>query len=143
MHRLTGSGKVEYKAETLEQLFIRSGVMSDDICQINYVDQDRVARARERMHDDRTIAELAEIFKVLGEPTRIRILQALAGEELCVCDLAAVVKTTPSAISHQLRLLRTARLVTSRKDGKMVYYALDDAHVRNLFEEGIRHVKEV
>jgi DNA-binding transcriptional ArsR family regulator len=116
--------------------------MPDDICQINYVDQDRVARARGRMPDERTIAELAGIFKVLGEPTRIRILQALAGEELCVCDLAAVVETTASAISHQLRLLRAARLVTSRKDGKMVYYALDDAHVRTLFEEGIRHVQE-
>jgi DNA-binding transcriptional ArsR family regulator len=116
--------------------------MTDDICQINYVDQDRVARARLRMHDDRTIAELAEIFKVLCEPTRIRILQALAEEELCVCDLAAVVDTTASAISHQLRLLRAARLVTSRKDGKMVYYALDDVHVLTLFEEGIRHVQE-
>lgn len=94
------------------------------------------------MPDERTIAELAEIFKVLGEPTRIRILQALADEELCVCDLAAVVETTPSAISHQLRLLRTAKLVRSRKDGKMVYYALDDAHVRNLFEEGLRHLRE-
>lgn len=114
----------------------------NDICEIHYVDQDRVARARKRMHDERTVTELAEIFKVLGEPTRIRILQALADEELCVCDLAALGETTPSAISHQLRILRTARLVRSRKEGKMVYYALDDAHVRNLFEEGIRHLRE-
>lgn len=94
------------------------------------------------MHDARTIAELAEIFKVLSEPTRVRILQALSTEELCVCDIAAVVETTTSAISHQLRILRTTRLVKSRKDGKMVYYSLDDDHVRNLFEEGIRHLKE-
>jgi DNA-binding transcriptional ArsR family regulator len=94
------------------------------------------------MHDERTLAELAEIFKVLSEPTRIRILQALFDEELCVCDLAAVVETTSSAISHQLRILRTARLVKSRKDGKMVYYSLDDGHVRSLFEEGIRHVTD-
>jgi DNA-binding transcriptional ArsR family regulator len=94
------------------------------------------------MHDERTIAELAEIFKVLSEPTRVRILQALSEEELCVCDIAAVVETTSSAISHQLRILRSARLVKSRKDGKMVYYSLDDEHVRNLFEEGIRHLKE-
>lgn len=94
------------------------------------------------MHDARTIAELAEIFKVLSEPTRVRILQALSIEELCVCDIAAVVETTTSAISHQLRILRTTRLVKSRKDGKMVYYSLDDDHVRNLFEEGIRHLKE-
>lgn len=116
--------------------------MSKDICLINYVDQDRVARSRARMHDERTIAELAEIFKVLSESTRVRILQALSEEELCVCDIAAVVETTSSAISHQLRILRSARLVKSRKDGKMVYYSLDDEHVRNLFEEGIRHLKE-
>ena len=94
------------------------------------------------MLDERTIVDLAEIFKVLSEPTRVRILQALSEEELCVCDIAAVVETTPSAISHQLRILRTNRLVKSRKDGKMVYYSLDDEHVRNLFEEGIRHLKE-
>ncbi|MDK9708317.1 MAG: metalloregulator ArsR/SmtB family transcription factor [Desulforhopalus sp.] len=116
--------------------------MQKDICQIDHVDQDRVARAQARMHDARTIAELAEIFKVLSEPTRVRILQALSTEELCVCDIAAVVETTTSAISHQLRILRTTRLVKSRKDGKMVYYSLDDDHVRNLFEEGIRHLKE-
>lgn len=116
--------------------------MSKDICQINYVDQDRVSRSRARMHSERTIAELAEIFKVLSEPTRVRILQALSAEELCVCDIAAVVETTSSAISHQLRILRSARLVKSRKDGKMVYYSLDDEHVRNLFEEGIRHLQD-
>lgn len=116
--------------------------MSKDICQIIYVDQERVARSRARMHEERTIVALAEIFKVLSEPTRVRILQALAEEELCVCDIAAVVQTTPSAISHQLRILRTARLVRARKDGKMVYYSLDDEHVRNLFEEGLRHLEE-
>ena len=116
--------------------------MSKDICEIYCVDEDRVARARGRMPDERTIAELAGIFKVLSEPTRVRILQALGKEELCVCDLAAVVGTTASAISHQLRLLRTARLVKARKEGKMVYYALDDGHVRRLFAEGLRHVEE-
>ena len=115
--------------------------MSRDICQIYYVDQDRVDRVRERMPDEDTIAELAEVFKVLSEPTRVRILQALSNEELCVCDIAAVAGMTSSAISHQLRILRTARLVKSRKDGKMVYYSLDDEHVHNLFEEGIRHLE--
>lgn len=116
--------------------------MSKDICQINYVDQERVARARKRMRDERTIVNLAEIFKVLSEPTRVSILHALSEEELCVCDISAVVQISSSAISHQLRILRTARLVKSRKDGKMVYYSLDDEHVRNLFEEGIRHLEE-
>lgn len=115
---------------------------NEDVCQINYVDQERVARARARIHDERTVFELAEFFKVLGEPTRVRILQALADEELCVCDIAAVVGGTPSAVSHQLRILRTARLIRFRKDGKMAYYALDDAHVRNLFEEALRHLQE-
>ena len=116
--------------------------MSKDICQISYMDDERVARARARMHDEQTIVELAETFKVLSDPTRVRILHALAEEELCVCDIAAVVEATQSAISHQLRILRAARLVKSRKDGKMVYCSLDDEHVRNLFEEGIRHLKE-
>ncbi len=116
--------------------------MSNDICQLYYVDQQRVARARERMRDDRTIVALAETFKVLAEPTRVRILHAIAEEELCVCDIAAVVNATQSAISHQLRILRSARLVKSRKAGKMVYYSLDDDHVRHLFEEGIRHLEE-
>lgn len=116
--------------------------MSKDICQINYVDDEQVTRARARMHDEQTIVELAETFKVLSEPTRVRILHALAEEELCVCDIAAVVEMSSSAVSHQLRILRTARLVRSRKDGKMVYYSLDDEHVRNLFEEGIRHLEE-
>jgi len=116
--------------------------MSKDICQISYVDVERVSRARARMHDEQTIVQLAETFKVLSEPTRLRILHALAEEELCVCDIAAVVQGTQSAISHQLRLLRGARLVKNRKDGKMVYYSLDDEHVRNLFEEGIRHLEE-
>lgn len=115
--------------------------MSDDICQFYYVDEERVERARARMHDTRTIVDLAETFKVLAEPTRVRILHAISEEELCVCDIAAVVNATQSAISHQLRILRSARLVKSRKDGKMVYYSLDDDHVRNLFQEGIRHLK--
>ncbi|VAW36868.1 Cadmium efflux system accessory protein [hydrothermal vent metagenome] len=116
-------------------------IMSRDICQIYYVDQDRVARAKNRMCDERTIAELAEIFKVLSAPTRVLILQALSSEELCVCDIAAVAGMSSSAISHQLRILRSARLVKLRKDGKMAYYSLDDEHIHNLFEEGVRHLK--
>jgi DNA-binding transcriptional ArsR family regulator len=115
---------------------------TEDACEISYVDQERVARAKARMHSERTFLRLAEIFKVLGEPSRVRILQALSDEELCVCDIAAVVGGTPSAVSHQLRILRTAELIRSRKEGKMVYYALDDVHVRNLFEEGLRHLEE-
>jgi DNA-binding transcriptional ArsR family regulator len=116
--------------------------MPEDICQINFIDKEKVAKAKAHMPTERISVELAETFKVLSEPTRVRILQALAEEELCVCDIAAVLEGTSSAISHQLRILRSARLVRSRKDGKMVYYSLDDEHVRNLFEEGIKHLEE-
>lgn len=89
-----------------------------------------------------SVLELAEIFRLLGDPTRLRLLEALSGEELCVCDLAALIAMTSSAVSHQLRLLRTAGLVRYRKQGKMVYYALNDAHVQDLFETGFKHVAE-
>ena len=89
-----------------------------------------------------TVDALAEIFKVLGDPTRVRILDALSTAELCVGDLAERVGLTESAVSHQLRLLRTARVVRSRRAGRMVYYALDDRHVVTLFRQGLRHVQE-
>jgi DNA-binding transcriptional ArsR family regulator len=79
---------------------------------------------------------------VLGEVTRVRILQALAVEELCVCDLALLLDLSQSAVSHQLRLLRSADLVRSRRQGKIVYYALDDEHVKILFAQGLKHVQE-
>ena len=87
-------------------------------------------------------AGLAGIFKVLGDVTRVRILKALSIEELCVCDLTAVLGLTQSAVSHQLRLLRVARLVKYRKDGKAVYYSLDDDHVKTLFDQGLEHVQQ-
>jgi DNA-binding transcriptional ArsR family regulator len=113
-----------------------------DLCQINYVDEERIERAKKNMKPDRLLFELAETFKVLGDPTRVRILHALSMEELCVCDIAALINGSQSAISHQLRLLRAAKLVRFRREGKMVYYSLDDDHIRNLFEEGMRHVEE-
>jgi DNA-binding transcriptional ArsR family regulator len=113
-----------------------------DVCQVMVVDQGSVERAQNNMRSDKTLYELAETFKVLGDATRVRILHALSLEELCVCDIATLVNASQSAISHQLRLLRTAKLVKFRKEGKMAYYSLDDDHIRNLFEEGIRHVDE-
>jgi DNA-binding transcriptional ArsR family regulator len=114
----------------------------NDVCQINFVDQERVARAIENMTPDKTLSEVANTFKVLGDATRVRILHALSIEELCVCDIAALINATQSATSHQLRLLRAAKLVKFRKDGKMAYYSLDDDHIRSLFEEGVRHVED-
>lgn len=88
------------------------------------------------------VAALADTFRVLGDVTRVRILLALSLRELCVCDLAELFGLTSSAVSHQLRLLRAHRLVKPRREGKLVYYSLDDDHVRSLFDEGLRHVEE-
>jgi ArsR family transcriptional regulator, lead/cadmium/zinc/bismuth-responsive transcriptional repressor len=85
---------------------------------------------------------LTEIFRVLGDPTRVRILDALATNELCVGDLAHRLGVSESAVSHQLRLLRSSRIVRSRREGRMIFYALDDRHVLALFRQGLRHVQE-
>ena len=92
--------------------------------------------------DPRDVDALTEIFRVLGDPTRVRILDALSREELCVGDLAAQLGASESAVSHQLRLLRNTRVVRARRDGRMIYYALDDKHVLALFRQGLRHVQE-
>jgi len=110
-------------------------------CGTECVDGKRVQRALQAMPEDEMVNALAETFRMLGDPTRIRIIAALSRRELCVCDLAKVVGLTGSAVSHQLRLLRGQRLVKYRKDGKTAYYTLDDEHIRNLFGEGVRHVQ--
>lgn len=95
------------------------------------------------MPDERTISALSETFKAMSDPTRVRIITALLENELCVCDLALLLNLTSSAVSHQLRLLRSQRLVKYRKEGKAAYYSLDDKHINNLIAEGIRHVQDV
>jgi DNA-binding transcriptional ArsR family regulator len=92
--------------------------------------------------DPQSIEGLTEIFRVLGDPTRVRILDALSRAELCVGELAAQLGLTESAVSHQLRLLRNTRIVRTRRDGRMIFYALDDKHVLTLFRQGLRHVQE-
>ncbi|MDI9567331.1 MAG: metalloregulator ArsR/SmtB family transcription factor [Bacillota bacterium] len=100
-----------------------------------------VEHVREEMLDEQEINRLAETFKVLGDPTRIKILSALATEELCVCDLAAALEMSVSAISHQLRVLKGARLVKYRREGKNIFYSLDDDHVISLFRLALEHVR--
>lgn len=90
----------------------------------------------------RTVEALADTFRVLGDPTRVRILDALAGGELCVCDIAGLVGMSESAVSHQLRLLRGTRLVRPRRAGRQVFYSLDDQHIVGLFAQGLEHVQE-
>jgi DNA-binding transcriptional ArsR family regulator len=96
---------------------------------------------RPALSDDSAVA-LAETFKVLGDTTRVRILDALSRTELCVCDLARLVGLSESAVSHQLRLLRGTRLVRARRDGRQMFYTLDDQHIVGLFEQGLEHVEE-
>lgn len=112
-----------------------------DDCAVRLVDPDRVAAVRERMPDTDATERLARVFHVLGEPARVRIVTALleAGE-LCVCDLAATVGMTEAQTSQHLRVLRAERTVRNRRDGRMVYYALDDAHVRLLMDLALQHV---
>jgi DNA-binding transcriptional ArsR family regulator len=105
-----------------------------------YVHPDQVAVALEHLINDDEAMRLAETFKALSDPTRVRIIAALAHTELCVYDLTTVVGLTQSAVSHQLRLLRTLRLVKSRRDGRHIYYQLDDAHIHDLFHRGLDHV---
>ncbi len=102
----------------------------------------KIARIRRRLLDQDAGAALADTFKVLGDLTRVRILDALAQSELCVCDLADLVGLSESAVSHQLRLLRSMRVVRARRAGRMVFYALDDEHVIALFDQGLRHIEE-
>ena len=89
-----------------------------------------------------TVVALAETFRVLGDPTRVRILDALAGGELCVCDIASLVSISESAVSHQLRLLRGMRLVRPRRAGRLVYYTVDDQHIIELLRQALTHVEE-
>ena len=105
-----------------------------------YVHPDQVAVALEHLIDDDDATRLADTFKALSDPTRVRIIAALAHTELCVYDLTAVVGLTQSAVSHQLRLLRALRLVKSRREGRHIYYQLDDNHIHDLFHRGLDHV---
>ena len=102
-----------------------------------------VERVKKEILADEEIFDLAELFKVFGDSTRMKIINALMMEELCVCDIAEITNSTPSAISHQLRVLKQAKLVKYRKDGKSVYYSLDDQHVKEIFEKGHEHIEEV
>lgn len=107
------------------------------------IDPALVRKVRSRMKPDETMALLAETFRALGDPGRASILFALLQAELCVCDLAEIVGASESAVSHQLRILRSLRLVRHRRDGRQVYYSLADEHIRTLIADGLEHVEEL
>jgi DNA-binding transcriptional ArsR family regulator len=111
-------------------------------CENYVIHREAVNRVRAKMPLEESLYDLAELFKVFGDTTRIKILWALDEEEMCVCDIAALLNMTQSAISHQLRILKNARLVKYRREGKIVYYSLDDDHVRQIFDQGLIHINE-
>ncbi|WZL82629.1 metalloregulator ArsR/SmtB family transcription factor [Vallitaleaceae bacterium 9-2] len=113
-----------------------------ETCQCNVFHEDIIRSVHQKMPEDEQLYELADLFKVFGDSTRIKIIFALFTEEMCVCDIAALLGMSQSAISHQLRVLKQARLVKYRKEGKVVYYALDDDHIKNIFDQGLNHIME-
>ena len=113
---------------------------ADELCDVRIVQVDAVRAVRTAAPANAQLGDLGDLFSALSDVTRLRIVAALALRELCVCDIAAAVSTSESAVSHHLRLLRQRGLVRSRRDGKFVYYVLDDAHVTELFRQGLEHV---
>ena len=106
------------------------------------VDIEKVNKIKKIMPSDDLLFDIAEVFKVFGDTTRMKIISALLEAELCVGDIAEITNSTQSAISHQLRVLKQAKLVKFRKDGKIVYYSLDDEHVLEMYEMAKRHIEE-
>ena len=113
-----------------------------ECCDFIHAHEEIVERVRQELPDEDTLYDMCELFRIFGDSTRIRILYVLFEAEMCVCDIAALLGMTQSAISHQLRALKNARLVKSRREGKTVFYALADDHVKTIIDQGIEHVKE-
>lgn len=112
-------------------------------CDCTIIHEETVKQVKSRMPSEENLYDLAELFKVFGDTTRIRILCALSESEMCVCDIAALLNMTQSSISHQLRILKQARLVRYRREGKVIYYTLDDGHVKQIFNQGLEHLSEM
>ncbi len=110
-----------------------------DICSCNVIHQDVIDKSLKASPSDETLNEVANFFKVFSDKTRLKILSLLLTSEMCVCDIATALNMSQSSISHQLRVLRQTRVVKNRKDGKVVYYSLDDDHVINILSQGISH----
>ena len=118
------------------------GVNEFEKCGYYHVHEDIIEKVNKNMPDEEVLYDLAELFKIFGDSTRIKILYALLESEMCVCDISALLNMTQSAISHQLRLLKQSNLVKNRKDGKVVYYSIKDEHVKDIFSQGYLHIRE-
>ena len=113
-----------------------------EVCECSTVHEDIVSKVNETMPDEDILYDLAELFKIFGDSTRIKILYVLFESEMCVCDIADLLGMTQSAISHQLRALKQSKLVKYRREGKTVFYSLSDGHVRTILDQGMEHVAE-
>ena len=116
--------------------------MDNEKCEYLFVHEDTVKKVINDMPEEEKLYDLAELFKIFGDSTRIKILYALFEAELCVCDIAQLLKVSQTAVSHQLRVLKTNKLVKSRKDGKDVFYSLADDHVYSIINQGMDHINE-
>ncbi|MFH1537836.1 MAG: metalloregulator ArsR/SmtB family transcription factor [bacterium] len=114
----------------------------EPVCEVRVIHENIVKDVEKKMKPNETFQRLGEIFSTLGDPTRLRILHALQQHELCVCDIASLLGMSESAISHQLRVLRNTKLVRYRKEGRIVYYSLNDRHVSGFLRQGMEHVEE-
>jgi DNA-binding transcriptional ArsR family regulator len=132
---------IQEKAQETESVAVAEAA-NEEVCDLKQVSADAVEEVRATLIGDRAAAALAATFSVLGDPTRVRLLDALARRELCVCELAELIGSSDSAVSHQLRLLRSLRLVRSRRSGRMIFYTLDDDHIRQLLDQSRRHIEE-
>ncbi len=111
-------------------------------CEFHHVHEDTIKKISDLMPDEDSLFDLAELYKIFGDSTRIKILYALFEAEMCVCDIATLIGMSMSAVSHQLRILKQARLVQYRRDGKTVFYSLADDHVRSILGQGMEHIGE-
>ncbi len=111
-------------------------------CEENLIHPGTVERVRRELPQDEVLYDLAELFKIFGDSTRVKILYALLEGELCVCDLASLMEVSQSAVSHQLRVLKSSKLVKFRREGKTVYYSLADEHVTRILNQGMEHIQE-
>ena len=109
---------------------------------VTYIHEAAVQTAREKMPCEQTLKDLADCYKVFADPTRVKLLCVLLETEMCVCDLAEVLKMTQSAISHQLRMLKQMKLVKNRREGKTVFYSLADDHIQTIISQGMEHISE-
>ena len=120
----------------------KANLIEEDGCLVRMVHLDRVARARQEAIPNRDLERLALIYKALADPTRLKIAMALRKGEMCVCDLAALLGLSESAVSHQIRRLKDLALVKGRREGQILYYSLDDHHVEELIQVGVDHLRE-